>query len=44
MAIDVREVVVDANHTVVLASGAFVSGDQFTGSIPLSGPFEGGSN
>src|SRR5580698_9766240 len=29
------EVVVNANHTVVLASGAFVSGDQFTGSIPI---------
>src|SRR5580704_4261776 len=31
----VRKVVVDANHTVVLSSCAFVSGDQFAGSIPI---------
>src|SRR5271170_6376722 len=30
-----REVVVDSNHTVVLTSGAFVSGDQFAGPIPI---------
>src|SRR5580698_1911194 len=29
------KVVVDANHTVVLAGGAFVSGDQFAGSIAI---------
>src|SRR5271166_5362450 len=29
------KVVVDANHAVVLAGGAFVSGDQFAGSIPI---------
>jgi hypothetical protein len=31
------KVVVDANHTVVLTSGAFVGGDQFAGSIPIVG-------
>src|SRR5271165_2388602 len=30
------KVVVDANHAVVLAGGAFVSGDQFAGSIPIA--------
>src|SRR5580692_6785946 len=29
------EVVVDANHAVVLTGGAFVSRDQFAGSIPI---------
>ena len=29
------EVVVDANHAVVLTGGAFVRGDQFAGSIPI---------
>ena len=28
---------VDANHAVVLTGGAFVSGDQFAGSIPIVG-------
>src|ERR1700683_5812116 len=32
------EVVVDANHTVVLTSRAFVSGDQFAGSVPVVWP------
>src|SRR5271165_673356 len=31
----VRKVVVDANHTVVLARAALISGDQFAGSIPI---------
>src|SRR5271155_892927 len=30
-----REVVVHANHTVVLTSCAFVSGDQFAGAVPI---------
>src|ERR1700733_79797 len=30
-----REVVVDANHTVVLTSCAFVRGDQFAGAVPI---------
>src|SRR5580658_7350100 len=30
-----RKVVVDANHTVVLSSCAFVSGDQLPGSVPI---------
>src|SRR5580658_5990201 len=29
------EVVVDANHAVVLTGGAFVSRDQFAGSVPV---------
>ena len=33
--VGVGEVVIDANHTVVLAGRAFVSGDQFAGSIPI---------
>src|SRR5580698_6558816 len=32
----VRKVVVDPNHTVVLTSVAFVSGDQFPGSVPIA--------
>src|SRR5580704_2625046 len=32
------EVVVDANHTVVLTGGAFVGRDQFTGSVPVVWP------
>src|SRR5579871_648065 len=32
----VGKVVVDANHTVVLAGGALVSRDQFAGSIPIA--------
>src|SRR5271165_4495598 len=31
----VRKVVVDANHTVVLSSCAFVSGDQFPSAVPI---------
>src|SRR3984885_4685798 len=30
-----REVVVDANHTVVLTSCAFVRGDQFAGAVSI---------
>src|SRR5580692_638903 len=30
-----REVVVDANHTVVLTSCGFVRGDQFAGAVPI---------
>src|SRR3984957_11277090 len=30
------EVLVDANHTVVLTSCAFVRGDQFAGAVPIS--------
>src|SRR5580700_2373457 len=32
------KVLVDANHTVVLTSCAFVSGDQFAGSVPIVRP------
>ena len=31
----IGKVVVDANHTVIFTGVAFVSGDQFAGSIPI---------
>src|SRR5580658_3825131 len=38
----IREVVVDADHAVVLAGIAFISGDQFAGSISIVWSIRGG--
>ena len=38
----IREVVVDADHAVVLAGIAFISGDQFAGSISIVRSIRGG--